>query len=224
MLCIAKTLKASRHPSGRCCRTSHHKPRSLVRAPVANTGSRLPRDELITSSTSEVAAPWIQRFREVIGALTQFVEQPRVLDGDGRLVCKGAGSVPREARFISRTGELHHARWITLTQQRHAHEIRIFPTDAAADSAYSGSVVTSAICYVGTVSRRVRPAGTMSRPGLNDRVRTSAFHSGFKAYFDFTRVNFFLACCDAGHNRPRRASLQSQPTRPPRAAGRKSNG
>ena len=52
---------------------------------VWNTGSSSPGDELITRSTSEVAVCCSKIFAEIGGALAQFVEQPRILDGDDGL-------------------------------------------------------------------------------------------------------------------------------------------
>ena len=49
---------------------------------------------LMTSSTSEVRL-LLQRLAEVVGALTQFVEQPRILDGDD-----GLGSEVRQQRDL----------------------------------------------------------------------------------------------------------------------------
>ena len=52
---------------------------------VWNTGSRSPGELEITRSTSDVAVCCSSNFGEVGGALAQFVEQPRVLDGDDGL-------------------------------------------------------------------------------------------------------------------------------------------
>ena len=43
----------------------------------------------MTLSTSAGSGLLLQRFGELAGALTQLVEQPRVLDGDHRLVGEG---------------------------------------------------------------------------------------------------------------------------------------
>ena len=50
-----------------------------------NTGSSSPGELLMTFSTSEVAVCCSSDFGEIVGALAQLVEQPRVLDGDDGL-------------------------------------------------------------------------------------------------------------------------------------------
>ena len=57
---------------------------------ASNTAARLPGDKLMTCNTSVVAVWRSSDFSEIIGALTQFVEQPRILDGDDGL----SGEVP----------------------------------------------------------------------------------------------------------------------------------
>ena len=47
----------------------------------------------MTFSTSDGRGLLLQRFGELIGALLQLVEQPRVLDRDHRLVGKGRDQV-----------------------------------------------------------------------------------------------------------------------------------
>ena len=55
---------------------------------ASKTGFKSPGDELITCKTSAVAVCPVQRLAEIGGALTQFVQQLRVLDGDDHLAAK----------------------------------------------------------------------------------------------------------------------------------------
>ena len=50
-----------------------------------NTGSNSPGELEMTLSTSEVAVCCSSDSEQIVGALAQLVEQPRVLDGDHRL-------------------------------------------------------------------------------------------------------------------------------------------
>ena len=50
-----------------------------------NTGSSSPGELEMTFSTSAGRGLLLQRLGEIVGALAQFVEQPRVLDGDDGL-------------------------------------------------------------------------------------------------------------------------------------------
>ena len=50
-----------------------------------NTGSSSPGELEMTFSTSEVAVCCSSDFGQIVGALAQLVEQPRVLDGDDGL-------------------------------------------------------------------------------------------------------------------------------------------
>ena len=53
---------------------------------ASKTGSSSPGElELMTCSTSDVAGLLLQRLGQIVGALAQFIEQPRVLDGDNGL-------------------------------------------------------------------------------------------------------------------------------------------
>ena len=47
-----------------------------------NTGSKSPGELEMTFSTSRGRGLLLQRFGEIVGALAQLAEQPRVLDGD----------------------------------------------------------------------------------------------------------------------------------------------
>ena len=49
------------------------------------TGCKSPGELEMTFSTSRGRRLLLQRLGEIVGALAQFVEQPRVLDGDDRL-------------------------------------------------------------------------------------------------------------------------------------------
>ena len=51
----------------------------------SNTVCRSKVERLMTFSTSAVAVCCCRDFAEIVGALAQLVEQPRVLDGDDRL-------------------------------------------------------------------------------------------------------------------------------------------
>ncbi len=53
---------------------------------ASNTGSSSPGELLMTFSTSEVAVCCSSASLEIVRALAQLVEQPRVLDGDDRLI------------------------------------------------------------------------------------------------------------------------------------------
>ena len=50
-----------------------------------NTGCRSPGELEMTFSTSLVAVCCSSNFAQIVGALAQFVEQPRILDGDDGL-------------------------------------------------------------------------------------------------------------------------------------------
>ena len=50
-----------------------------------NTGSSSPGELEMTFNTSRGRGLLLQRFGEIVGALAQLVEQPRVLDGDDGL-------------------------------------------------------------------------------------------------------------------------------------------
>ena len=50
-----------------------------------NTGSSSPGELLMTFSTSDGRGLLLQRLGQIVGALAQLVEQPRVLDGDDGL-------------------------------------------------------------------------------------------------------------------------------------------
>ena len=52
---------------------------------ASNTGSSSPGELEMTFSTSRGRGLLLQRLGQIVGALAQFVEQPRVLDGDDRL-------------------------------------------------------------------------------------------------------------------------------------------
>ena len=54
-----------------------------------NTGSSSPGELEMTFSTSRGRGLLLQRLGKIVGALAQLVEQPRVLDGDHRLVGEG---------------------------------------------------------------------------------------------------------------------------------------
>ena len=50
-----------------------------------NTGCRSPGERMMTLSTSRGRGLLLQRLRQIVGALAQLVEQPRILDGDDGL-------------------------------------------------------------------------------------------------------------------------------------------
>ena len=83
--------------------------RTAFSSMILNTGSNSPGDELMTFSTSErpSAAPAIG---EIVGAPTQFIEQPRVLDGDD-----GLGGEVRDQRYLL-FGEW--ARFLAIDRER----------------------------------------------------------------------------------------------------------
>src|SRR3954447_7872510 len=60
-----------------------------------------------------------ERFLKVVGAVLQFVEQPRVLDRDHRLVGKGAHqlNLPLGEGLHPLPGKVKDANWLALTQQ-----------------------------------------------------------------------------------------------------------
>ena len=92
VLCVATRLQGDRHPSDRhiaefgvanadgvlqhCC-----KHRLKIAGRPADDLKHLRRGRLLLQRFSEVGGA----LGEVVGALTQFVEQPRVLDGDDGL-------------------------------------------------------------------------------------------------------------------------------------------
>ena len=65
---------------------------------ASNTGSSSPGELEMTFSTSRGRGLLLQRLGEIVGALAQLVEQPRVLDGDHGL----GGEVLSPARSACR--------------------------------------------------------------------------------------------------------------------------
>ena len=90
-----------------------------------NTGFSSPGDELMTSSTSEVAVCCSQRLAQIIRATTQFLEQARILDGDDGLLCE-----------VGQTDSI----CLSLKRRTSCRKIAITPT-----SSFSRSIGTMAI-------------------------------------------------------------------------------
>jgi hypothetical protein len=72
----------------------------------------------MTLSTSEVRSLLLQRLSEIVGAPSEFVQQPRILDGDHCLGGKGGDEVNLlvgERPHVG-AGEPQHAYWDALAQ------------------------------------------------------------------------------------------------------------
>ena len=76
--------------------------RTAFASMASNTGSNSPGDELMTLQHFRRRGLLLQGFGEIVGALVQFVEQPRVLDGDDRL----GGEIPHQFDLL--VGERSH--------------------------------------------------------------------------------------------------------------------
>ena len=74
---------------------------AACRATASNTAFRSPGVLAITRSTSLIALCCLQRFAQVLCALTQLVEQARVLDCDGGLI--GERLEQRDVLVLERT-------------------------------------------------------------------------------------------------------------------------
>ena len=91
--CRRHTMQRDRRESCRP-RSSHSMPNLASQMRVAfssmawNTGSSSPGELEMTFSTSDGRGLLLQRLGQIVGALAQLVEQPRVLDGDDACAAK----------------------------------------------------------------------------------------------------------------------------------------
>ena len=103
-----------------------------------NTGSSSPGDAEMTLSTSRGRGLLLQRLGEIVGALAQFVEQPRVLDGDDACAAKFCtSSICLSVNGPNLLAVDHDgADQFVVLEHRHDHSVR---TPARLSSARSGS-------------------------------------------------------------------------------------
>ena len=97
---------------------------TALSATVSNTGFRSKAERLITSSTSAVAVCCCRDSPQLLGSCLNFVEQPRVLDRDHRLVGEGRNQLNLllGKRLHDTAGQYDNADRGSLAQQRDAED------------------------------------------------------------------------------------------------------
>ena len=106
---------------------------------ASNTGCNSPGELEMTFSTSRGRGLLLQRFGEIVGALAQFVEQPRVLDGDDGL----RGEVLHQRDLL--VGERPHLLAVDAMTPTSSPSLSIGTTSKCARAASSTSATSRAL-------------------------------------------------------------------------------